>query len=201
MENGTDFAFGKADPLAVAALRQKYGIRDDDFVFLFVGRMRWYKNLKLILDSLKIAREKGLPFRALFVGSGYDAQAIRDYADECGLRDCTVFTGPIYDREQLRAYYSLADLFLFPSTYDTSGIVVKEAAACSCRRCSCATAVPLKAYSTDLPVIWPRKQPIPALGSCWMPVNPVKIWPRSAQCRAASLPLLGRRRGTGVCTL
>lgn len=29
-------------------------------------------------------------------------------------------------------YYSLADLFLFPSTYDTSGIVVKEAAACSC---------------------------------------------------------------------
>ena len=48
MENGTDFAFGKADPLAVAALRQKYGIRDDDFVFLFVGRMRWYKNLKLI---------------------------------------------------------------------------------------------------------------------------------------------------------
>ena len=86
--------------------------------------MRWYKNLKLILDSLKIAREKGLPFRALFVGSGYDAQAIRDYADECGLRDCTVFTGPIYDREQLRVYYSLADLFLFPSTYATSGIVV-----------------------------------------------------------------------------
>ncbi len=132
MENGTDFAFGKADPLAVAALRQKYGVRDDDFVFLFVGRMRWYKNLRLILDTLKIARGKGLPFQAIFVGGGYDAQAIRDYADECGLRDCTSFTGPVYDREQLRAYYSLADLFLFPSTYDTSGIVVKEAAACSC---------------------------------------------------------------------
>ena len=27
-------------------------------------------------------------------------------------------------------YYSLADMFLFPSTYDTNGIVVREAAAC-----------------------------------------------------------------------
>ena len=32
----------------------------------------------------------------------------------------------------LRVYFSLADLFLFPSLYDTNGIVVKEAAACSC---------------------------------------------------------------------
>ena len=30
----------------------------------------------------------------------------------------------------LRAFYSRADLFLFPSTFDTNGIVVREAAAC-----------------------------------------------------------------------
>lgn len=30
----------------------------------------------------------------------------------------------------LRTYFSMADLFLFPSTYDTYGIVVREAAAC-----------------------------------------------------------------------
>ncbi|MBQ4464600.1 MAG: glycosyltransferase [Oscillospiraceae bacterium] len=41
-----------------------------------------------------------------------------------------IFTGPIYDRDVLRAWNTRADLFLFPSTYDTNGIVVREAAAC-----------------------------------------------------------------------
>ena len=40
------------------------------------------------------------------------------------------FTGPIYDREALRAWNTRADLFLFPSTFDTNGLVVREAAAC-----------------------------------------------------------------------
>ena len=34
------------------------------------------------------------------------------------------------DREILRAWNTRADLFLFPSTFDTNGLVVREAAAC-----------------------------------------------------------------------
>ena len=41
-----------------------------------------------------------------------------------------IFTGPIYDRDALRAWNTRADLFLFPSTFDTNGLVVREAAAC-----------------------------------------------------------------------
>ncbi len=132
MENGTDFAFGRAPEDKVIQLREAYNIEDDCFVFLFVGRMMWYKNIKVILDSLVIAKKKGLPFRVFMVGSGNDAREIREYAIRCGLEDQVIFTGPIYDREYLRVFYSAADIFLFPSTYDTSGIVVKEAAACNC---------------------------------------------------------------------
>lgn len=132
MENGTDFKFGKAEQNRVDELREKYAVRDDEFVFLFVGRMMWYKNIRLILDTLKIAGDNGIPFKAFMVGDGFDLPDIQKYADSIGISGRTVFTGPIYDREQLRVYYSLADIFLFPSTYDTSGIVVKEAAACSC---------------------------------------------------------------------
>ena len=132
MENGTDFAYGRAAETDVDTLREKHQIRDGEFVFLFVGRMMWYKNIRLILDSLALLREEGVPFRALLVGDGYDAPDIRAYAGSLGLQDRVVFTGAIYDRKILRVYYSLADLFLFPSTYDTSGIVVKEAAACDC---------------------------------------------------------------------
>ncbi|WP_408070333.1 glycosyltransferase [Butyrivibrio sp. JL13D10] len=41
-----------------------------------------------------------------------------------------IFAGPEHDREKLRAWNTRADLFLFPSVYDTNGIVVREAAAC-----------------------------------------------------------------------
>lgn len=132
VENGTDFAYGKADADSVQLLRELYEIPEDHFVLLFVGRMMWYKNTRIILDALKIAREKGLPFTTLMVGDGLDAPAIRAYAQQLGLDDVVRFTGLLLDREQLRDFYTIADLFLFPSTYDTSGLVVKEAAACEC---------------------------------------------------------------------
>lgn len=132
MENGTDFAKGLAAPERVTALREQYGLREDIPTFLFVGRLMWYKNIRLILDSLKLLKDGGQPFRAFIIGDGYDAPDIRQYAEGIGLSDRVIFPGAIRDREELRTYYSVCDLFLFPSTYDTCGIVVKEAAACNC---------------------------------------------------------------------
>lgn len=132
MSNGTDFKKGKAADGDVQKLRKQYGLSADMPVFLYVGRMMWYKGIRLTLDALKAAKSQGQPFRMFFVGDGYDRAEIQAYAQECGLeKDCT-FVGPVYDREILRTYYSMADLFLFPSTYDTNGIVVNEAAACYC---------------------------------------------------------------------
>ncbi len=132
MENGTDFPKGLASKDKIDTLRETYGLREDVPVFMFVGRLMWYKNIKIILDSLKILHDNGQPFRAFIIGEGYDAPAIKEYANECGLQDNVIFTGPIRDREYLRIFFSVCDLFLFPSTYDTCGIVVKEAAACDC---------------------------------------------------------------------
>lgn len=132
MENGTDFPRGRAEDQAVNALREQYDIRKEEAVFLFVGRMMWYKNVKLSIDGLRLAKERGSRFKMLFVGDGVDLPAIRAYAKECGLEEDCIFAGAIRDRELLRVYFSMADLFLFPSTYDTNGLVVKEAAACGC---------------------------------------------------------------------
>lgn len=40
-----------------------------------------------------------------------------------------IFTGQILDRGELQLYYSAADLLVFPSVFDTNGLVVREAAA------------------------------------------------------------------------
>ncbi|MDE7229786.1 MAG: glycosyltransferase, partial [Oscillospiraceae bacterium] len=107
-----------------------YDIPEDTVLFMFVGRLLWYKGIKLILDALKIINDKGLKFRMMFVGDGLDRQEIEDYTDKLGLNEKVIFAGAVSDREELRVYYTAGELFLFPSEYDTNGIVVREAAAC-----------------------------------------------------------------------
>ncbi len=132
MENGTDFARGRAPQQAVDAISEQYRLKDGLPVFLFVARMVWYKGLRLMLDGLAEAKKRGHAFHAIFVGDGMDREEIMAYAARLGLEQDCIFPGAIRDRELLRAYFSRADLFLFTNNYDTSGIVVKEAAACDC---------------------------------------------------------------------
>ena len=131
MPNGVDVPRGRADDRAVAELSEKWDLKTDAPVYLFLGRIMWYKGLRLILDALKIVRDAGQDFRMVFVGDGMDRPEVEAYARELGLYDLCRFTGAERDRETVRAWYTRADLFLFPSTFDTNGLVVREAAACS----------------------------------------------------------------------
>ena len=100
-------------------------------MFLFVGRMMWYKGIRIILDALKMLMDSGKDFRMVFVGTGNEKEEICSYSSALGL-DAKVFFAPaIHDRNLIRAWYCRADLFLFPSTFDTNGLVVREAAACA----------------------------------------------------------------------
>ncbi len=132
MENGVDFPRGLADEAAVAAAREKWGIPTDRPVFLFVGRMMWYKGFQTSLEALLLAADAGCDFRFVLVGDGADRQEIQALAEQLGLAERCIFTGAVRDREELRAIFGTADLFLFPSVFDTNGIVVREAAACGC---------------------------------------------------------------------
>ena len=133
MENGTDFPRGVSPQQEQDALFVKtYGISRDELVFVYVGRMMWYKNIKLIIDTLALASARGVAYKMFFIGDGLEFEEIKQYAGKAGIENRVIFTGAVADREELRKYYSRADLFLFPSTFDTSGIVVKEAAACDC---------------------------------------------------------------------
>lgn len=132
MPNGTDFEKGKASDELIRELDNTYGTAGVPLVFLYCGRMMWYKNAKISLDALKILQNEGVDFKAFFVGDGTDRVSIEEYATEIGLSGNVIFTGAVKDRDKVKAFFSRADLFLFPSTYDTSGLVVKEAAACAC---------------------------------------------------------------------
>ena len=130
MENGVDMSVGQAPKEKIDEIKVENNIPNDIPVFLFVGRMKWYKGIKIILDALAAIKDE-FDFRMALVGDGDDREEMQDYANEVGVANKCIFTGAIHDREVLRIWYSAADLFLFPSTYDTNGIVVREAVACS----------------------------------------------------------------------
>lgn len=129
MENGVDFPRGKADAADIDAVVNKYGLRRDCIKFIFVGRMMWYKGIDIIINALRRIAELGYDFQMVFAGSGMDMDNIVAESKKLGIYDRCVFTGSITDRAELRALFSACDLFLFPSTFDTNGIVVREAAA------------------------------------------------------------------------
>ena len=130
MNNGVDFARGRVDDLTVEKVTAGYDLPAGVPVLLFVGRMMTYKGLPLILDALKLLMDAGQDFRMVFIGKGPDKELMEDKARSLGLEKRCIFVGPVYDREALRAWNTRADLFLFPSTFDTNGLVVREAAAC-----------------------------------------------------------------------
>ena len=129
MPNGVDLPREKVSEDFVAETASGYDLPSDVPCFLFIGRLMWYKGLRIILDALKSLDISGRDFRMVFVGGGGDEREVRGYTAELGLGRKVIFTGAISDRERLRAWYSRADLFLFPSTFDTNGLVVREAAA------------------------------------------------------------------------
>ncbi|MDR1891600.1 MAG: glycosyltransferase [Oscillospiraceae bacterium] len=130
MENGTDFPRGLSSAETLSEINRAYNITPGQLVFLFTGRMMWYKGIKIILDALRAVKDNGVDFKMFFAGDGMDMPYIVQYTESLGLMPSVVFLGAVYDRERLRSFFSRANLFIFPSTYDTSGLVVKEAAAC-----------------------------------------------------------------------
>jgi glycosyltransferase involved in cell wall biosynthesis len=130
--NGTDFF-----PLENLGdyknkINRIHNLSEEDTVILFVGQMVRQKNVELLLRSLSILKEDNVNFKAIFVGTGKDEDYFKRLAEELKIKDKVIFTGKIFDRELLKAYYARANLLAFPSLYDTSALVIKEASAMGC---------------------------------------------------------------------
>ncbi|MCD4735995.1 MAG: glycosyltransferase family 4 protein, partial [Bacteroidales bacterium] len=106
-----------------------YGIKFP--YILFVSALWPYKNaLNLVRAFAILVRKHKLPNYLVIVGSGWESykkEIIRESKDS-GVFDRIVFTGHI-DNTIINAIYSCADVFVYPSYYETFGLTVLEAMA------------------------------------------------------------------------
>src|SRR3954463_4434667 len=98
------------------------GVNGAEIRLLYVGRISKEKDLDVLASAYKKIRQAGQPVKLYLVGDGPYSKAL-----EAALPDA-VFLGYLKGEALARAYAS-ADVFVFPSTTDTFGNVVREAQA------------------------------------------------------------------------
>lgn len=129
MRNGTDLKYPENADGLISRVNALHGLEGQKNVLIFVGRIAMYKNLALMANALRILKEKNLDFKMLIVGNGFDEGKFKAMIEKLNLSDRVIFVGSVRDRALLQGYYLRSDLFLFPSTFDTSSLVPIEAAA------------------------------------------------------------------------
>ncbi len=124
VQNGTEMRTTSAEFEKRA--RAQFGLGDDP-ILLYVGQLDYKKNLRMTIEAASMLQKRGHAFQLVFAGQGRDKSKLAELAAQEGIKQMT-FTGHITDRELLDGLYMAASLFVFPSLYDTSGLVVREAA-------------------------------------------------------------------------
>jgi glycosyltransferase involved in cell wall biosynthesis len=106
-----------ADP----RLRQRWS-PDGSPIALFAGRLVKEKDVEILIKADSILKQRGVEYKLVFVGDGpMKSELARALPD-------AIFAGFLRGQELSRAYAS-ADIFAFPSTTESFGNVVLEAAA------------------------------------------------------------------------
>lgn len=107
----------------VLAFRTKHALRQDDFVFMFSGRITPEKGVRELLEGFSLAVDRMPNARLMIVGaaffgsdisSDYEAEA-RALASELG--DKVVFTGYV-PHDEMPLAYAASDVCCFPSVWE-----------------------------------------------------------------------------------
>lgn len=110
--------FGEIIPKAVA--REKLGISANDRVLLFFGFIRRYKGLDILLDAMKIVKEKSiiqkeLPVKLLVAGEFYeeDTPYLQQIKDN-DISDVVILRTDFVPDSEVKYYLSAADVVVQP---------------------------------------------------------------------------------------
>jgi glycosyltransferase involved in cell wall biosynthesis len=104
-----------------AWLEQRWGIKTDQTVVLFVGRLSAGKNVMILAEAAARLSACGLPLQLVCAGNGPLAK------DLVGLLGPAVTLPGVVLNEELARLYACADLFAMPSKIEVFSNVVQEA--------------------------------------------------------------------------
>jgi len=118
-------------PMGKKPARQRLGFTDDT-ILLYVGRIEPLKGIDRLIRAVAFLPQNRKP-RLVIIGgdesSQPEIQILRKLSAELGIAGAVTFVG-LVKHEQLPGYYSLADICVVPSYYESFGLVALESLAC-----------------------------------------------------------------------
>ena len=109
-------------------IKEQYGIKKDDFVILFVGRLAEEKNVTFLIENQKELIKHNKKCKLMIIGDGPDAEMLKNQTKELGIDNNVIFTGKI-PWEHIHEYYQVPNVFVSASNTETQGLTLLEAMA------------------------------------------------------------------------
>ena len=127
-------------PIPSDEAKQFLGLKPDDRMVLFVGRIEPLKGVDTLIEAMSCLNLKDhkLPVHLAIIGGEPDASPeemsiemtrLQNLCDELAMGQTVVFLGK-RGQDTLPYYYSAAEVLVMPSHYESFGMVALEAMAC-----------------------------------------------------------------------
>ena len=110
----------------IEELRNKLGIKEDQFVYLYVGRTSKEKDIPLLLEAFAKAHKDDLSKVFLLIGGGPELPELKEKAKALEITNQVIFTDLI-PWNDVPLYYQLGHVFLNASKSETQGLTYIEA--------------------------------------------------------------------------
>jgi glycosyltransferase involved in cell wall biosynthesis len=111
----------------IKKIREKYGIKDDELMLLFLGRLVAVKGVDKLIMALPHILQKLPKVKLVVVGVGDQQEYMMNLTRTMRLEAYVKFCFDFIPEEERIAHYAACDLAVFPSYYEPFGIVALEA--------------------------------------------------------------------------
>jgi N-acetyl-alpha-D-glucosaminyl L-malate synthase BshA len=113
-----------------ARIRQLFAIPQSAKVILFVGSLRRYKGVDVLIRAMPAVLDSDPSAVVLIVGAGPQREDLMALRDSLSLRDTVIFAGSVPNSELVH-YEKACEAFVLPSRRESFGIAALEAMACA----------------------------------------------------------------------
>ena len=117
----------KASSKKIKELRSSYGLKDDDLMILFIGRLVGVKGVDKLIMAMPHVLQRMPNAKLVIVGLGGLQDYLVNLVRTIKLQDFIKFRFEFLPEEERILHYAACDIAVFPSLYEPFGIVVLEA--------------------------------------------------------------------------
>jgi glycogen(starch) synthase len=122
----------KYDPESVSAeqvrkIKEFYGLKDEDFMILFLGRLVGVKGVDKLIMAMPHVLRKIPNAKLVIVGVGDQQEYLANLTRTMRLNEYVRFRFDFIPEEERILHYAACDVAVFPSYYEPFGIVALEA--------------------------------------------------------------------------